>query len=180
VAAIALALLLLVSASSGLALLVAVSIVVSLAMAPMFSLTTELIVGSAPPERAGAASAISETGAEVGGAVGIAILGSAGTAVYRSAVAAGLPAGIPPQIADIAGNTLGGAVGAARQLPPELAQALLSTTREAFVLGLHAAAGISALVAVAAAVLALALLRRFPAGAPTAVPEERSARDSAP
>jgi DHA2 family multidrug resistance protein-like MFS transporter len=180
VAAIALALLLLVSASSGLALLVGVSIVVSLAMAPMFSLTTELIVGSAPPERAGAASAISETGAEVGGAVGIAILGSAGTAVYRSAVAAGLPAGIPPQIADIAGNTLGGAVGAARQLPPELAQALLSTTREAFVLGLHAAAGISALVAVAAAVLALALLRRFPAGAPTAVPEERSARDSAP
>ncbi len=165
VAAIALALLLLVSVTSGLQLLVAVSIVVSLAMAPMFSLTTELIVGSAPPERAGAASAISETGAEVGGAVGIAILGSVGTAVYRSAVAAGLPPGIPPQIAEAAGNTLGGAAAAAGQLPPELAQALLRVTREAFVHGLHAAAGISALVAVAAAVLAVALLRRLPAGA---------------
>ncbi len=43
-----------------------------------------MIVTSAPAERAGAASAISETGTELGGAVGIAIIGSIGTAVYRS------------------------------------------------------------------------------------------------
>ena len=49
----------------------------------MFTLTTDLIVGAAPPERAGAASAISETGVEFGGALGIALLGSIGTAVYR-------------------------------------------------------------------------------------------------
>ena len=55
-------------------------------------------------------------------------------------------------------------MGAARQLPPELAQALLHVTREAFVRGLHVAAGISALVAIAAAGLAVALLRRLPAG----------------
>jgi len=162
-AALALAFLLAVRVSSGLALLVGVSVVVSLALAPMFSLTTELIVGSAPPERAGAASAISETGAEVGGALGIAILGSAGTAVYRGAVAAGLPPGLPPEIAEIARNTLGGAVGAAQRLPSELAQPLLQVTREAFVSGLHLAAGISAIVAVAAAVVAVAMLRRLPA-----------------
>ena len=52
--------------------LVVASVVISLGLAPVFGLTTELIVGSAPPERAGAASGISETGAELGGALGIA------------------------------------------------------------------------------------------------------------
>ena len=47
--------------------------------------------GAAPPERAGAASAISETGSELGGALGIALLGSLATAVYgREALTQGL------------------------------------------------------------------------------------------
>ena len=108
--------------------------------------------------------------------MGIAILGSVGTAVYRGAVAAGLPPGIPPQVAEIAGNTLGGAVSAAGQLPPELARDLLQVTREAFVRGLHVAAGISALIAIAAAVLAITLLRRLPAGASGKPEQERSTR----
>ena len=70
-------------AFGGLGVLVTASVVISLALSPMFNLTTELIVGSAPPERAGAASGISETGAELGGALGISILGSAGAALYR-------------------------------------------------------------------------------------------------
>ena len=44
------------------------------------------VVGAAPPERAGAASAISETSAEFGGALGIAVFGSIGVAVYRGAM----------------------------------------------------------------------------------------------
>ena len=56
---------------------------------PRRGLATELIVGSAPPERAGAASGISETSAEFGGALGIALLGSIGAAVYRSQMADG-------------------------------------------------------------------------------------------
>jgi DHA2 family multidrug resistance protein-like MFS transporter len=163
-AAAALALLLLVDTSFGLGVLVAASVVVSLAMAPLFSLTTELIVGSAPPERAGAASAISETGAEVGGAVGIAVLGSIGTAVYRAAVQTGLPGGIPAEAARIARDTLGGAVSVARQLPAELAESLLEVTRKGFVQGFHLVAGISAIIAIAAAVIAVAVLRRVPAG----------------
>jgi MFS transporter, DHA2 family, multidrug resistance protein len=64
------------------------SVVFSLALAPVDTLATDLTVGAAPPERAGAASALAETSAEFGGALGIAILGVIGTAVYRSQVAA--------------------------------------------------------------------------------------------
>ena len=77
--------------ATGVGDVVAASVLISLALAPVFALTTELIVGSAPPERAGAASGIAETGAELGGALGIAILGSIGTAVYRRQLAAGIP-----------------------------------------------------------------------------------------
>jgi DHA2 family multidrug resistance protein-like MFS transporter len=146
--------------SNGLAVVVPASVVISLALAPVFSLTTELIVGSAPPERAGAASGISETGAELGGALGIAILGSLGTAVYRSALANRLPAGVPPEAAQIARDTLGGAVSVAGQLSDQLGLALLDIARSAFVQGLHLAAAISAVVAIAAAIMVVILPRR--------------------
>src|SRR5688500_2500238 len=93
-AAVGLGMLLFVGESSGLAVIVMASLVISLAFSPMFNLTTELIVGSAPPERSGAASGISETGAEFGGALGISILGSIVTAVYRSSIASGVTAGV--------------------------------------------------------------------------------------
>ena len=162
-AAVGLGLLLLVGRTSGLEVLVIASVVISLALSPMFNLTTELIVGSAPPERAGAASGISETGAELGGALGISILGSIGTAVYRSQVGSGLPAGIPSDAADVARDTLGGAVGVAQQLPDQLGLALLDVAREAFVQGLHLVAGISAVFAIGAAIVAVIVFRRIPA-----------------
>jgi DHA2 family multidrug resistance protein-like MFS transporter len=163
VAAISLALLTQVGGTSGLAVVVTASVAISLALAPVFSLTTELIVGSSPPERAGAASGISETGAELGGALGIAILGSIGTAVYRSELAHRLPSGISSEAAEIARDTLGGAVGVAGQLPDLLGLALLDVARAAFVQGLHLAATISAAVAIGAALMAVILLRRVPA-----------------
>jgi DHA2 family multidrug resistance protein-like MFS transporter len=161
--AVGLAMLFWVGNASGLAVLVTASVVISLALSPMFNLTTELIVGSAPPERAGAASGISETGAELGGALGISILGSIGTAIYRSGVATGLPAGVPPEAAEIARDTLGGAVGVAAQLPDQIGLALLEVARSSFVQGLHLAAGISAVVAIAAAIIAVVALRQVPA-----------------
>ena len=75
-----------VEAEDGLPYLVSASVVYSLGLAPLFTLTNDLIIGAAPPECAGAASAISETGAELGGALSIAILGTIGTAVYRSQI----------------------------------------------------------------------------------------------
>lgn len=159
IAAIGLALLTQINTTNGLAISVIASVLVSLALSPVFSLTTELIVSSAPPEKAGAASGISETGAEFGGALGIAILGSIGTAIYRSRLAEQLPAEIPADVAEVARDTLGAAVGIAEQLPADLGGAILTIARGAFVEGLHVAAAISAGVAIFAAALALIALR---------------------
>src|SRR5712691_10449110 len=71
----------------GLAAVVAGSIIFSIGLSPAFTLPTDIIMTSAPPERAGAAAAISETSSELGGVLGIAILGSVGTMVYRRAMA---------------------------------------------------------------------------------------------
>src|SRR3989442_7412002 len=107
-----------VPATNGLVPLILASVVISLGLAPVFGLTTELIVGSAPPERAGAASGISETGAELGGALGLALLGSIGVALYRGGLGAAVTGGLPPAAADAARRTLGGAVWEASTLPP--------------------------------------------------------------
>jgi DHA2 family multidrug resistance protein-like MFS transporter len=162
-AAIALFTLTQIGASSGLFIVVTASVLISLALSPVFSLTTELIVGSAPPERAGAASGISETGAELGGALGIAILGSLGTAVYRSALINELPAGVSAAAGEVARDTLGAAVSVAEQLPDGVRLALLDIARDAFVQGLHLAALISAIVALGAAIMVVTLLRGVPA-----------------
>ncbi len=164
IAAVGLAVLTQVGGSDGLAIVVAGSIVISLGLGPVLSLTTELIVGSAPPERAGAASGISETGAELGGALGISILGSIGIAIYRTDVASGLPTGVPADAATIARDTLGGAVGVAGQLPGQLGATVLEVAREAFVQGMQVAAGISAVMAIAVAVLAVVVLRNMTPG----------------
>lgn len=148
---------------SGLGALVAASVIVSLGMGPVFGLTTELVVGAAPPERAGAASGISETAAELGGALGIAVLGSIGVALYRAGIAGALPADVPGPVAQAAQDTLGGAVAAAGELPEPAAGALLAVSREAFVTGMQVTSVVAGLVAAAVAVLAVAMLRGQPA-----------------
>jgi DHA2 family multidrug resistance protein-like MFS transporter len=150
----------------GLTILVMASVVISLGFAPVFGLTTELIVGSAPPERAGAASGISETGAELGGALGIAILGSVGVAVYRGQLSDSLPADVPVEAATTAQDTLGAAAGVADQLPGQIGPRLIDAAQDAFVGGMHVVALIAAVVAVAVAALAWRALRSH--GAATA------------
>src|SRR6266540_3094782 len=147
------------SPNADLAILAGASLLVSLGLAPVFTATTDLVVSSAPPERAGAASGISETGAELGGALGIAILGSIGVAIYRGELATTLPAEVPSHAAAAARDTLGGAVGVAQQLPADIGTALMAAAREAFTMGLQVTAAISAVIAVGIAVLATVLLR---------------------
>jgi DHA2 family multidrug resistance protein-like MFS transporter len=144
--------------TAGLPLLVAGSVVFSLALAPVDTLATDLAVGAAPPQRAGAASAITETAAEFGGALGIAVLGVVGTAVYRGQLAHGIPAGVPEPAAAVARDTLGGAVAVAGQLPDRLGVPLLEAAREAFTQGLHVAAAVSAVAALAFAILVVVVL----------------------
>ena len=75
-----------VSRSDGPGLLTAGMVLQSIGLAPVFTLTNDLSMATAPPERAGAASGISETASELGGALGIALLGSLATAVYGAAL----------------------------------------------------------------------------------------------
>jgi DHA2 family multidrug resistance protein-like MFS transporter len=144
---------------SGIFLIVVASIVISLGLAPVITLATELIVGSAPPEQAGAATGMSETSGELGGALGIAILGSIGTAVYRTEVAETLPAGVPAAAADAARDTLGGALAIAQTLPDAVGAALVEVARIAFLDALHFVAAVATVGAVVAAIGAALALR---------------------
>jgi DHA2 family multidrug resistance protein-like MFS transporter len=169
-----------VGGSAGLPTVVAASVVISLGLAPVFGLTTEMIVGSAPPERAGAASGISETAAELGGALGISVLGSIGVAIYRTDVAESLPPGIPEPAFEAARDTLGAAVGVAGQLPGELGTAILNVARGAFVEGMVVTSAIAAAVAVGIAVLAVAMLRNVRSGGSEAEGDAGSEADVEP
>ena len=148
-----------VDAGTGLAVFVTASVAFALGLAPVFTLTTDLIIGAAPPERAGAASAISETSAEFGGALGIAIFGSIGIAVYRRAMADAVPAGVPLESAEAARDTLGAAVAIAGQLPAQLGPELINAARGAFIQGLQLTAAISAVGTMGLAIFVAVVLR---------------------
>jgi DHA2 family multidrug resistance protein-like MFS transporter len=135
------------------------STIFSLGLAPVFTLTTDLVVGSAPPERAGAASAMSETSAELGGALGIALFGSIGVAVYRSVLGDGVPASVPPEAAEAARSTLGGALSAAGELRGAVAEKLTESAQSAFLAGVKLCAWLSTFGALALAGFAWLSLR---------------------
>jgi hypothetical protein len=142
----------------GPALLAVAAVVFATGLSPVFTLTTDLIVGAAPPERAGSAAAISETGAEFGGALGIAVLGCIATALYRGVMIDGVPAGVPPEAAEAARATLGGALAAAQELPGDTGRALADAARGAFTRAFGWAALVSAAIVAVAAVLAATVL----------------------
>jgi DHA2 family multidrug resistance protein-like MFS transporter len=134
-------------------------VIYALGLAPVVTLATDLIVTAAPPERAGAVAAISEMGSEFGGALGIAVLGSLGTFVYRSAMAKAGLHGIPTEAASTIRDTFAGAVAVASQLPDPLGSELLSVARGAFTQALQWTAGVSAVIALATAIASALLLR---------------------
>jgi DHA2 family multidrug resistance protein-like MFS transporter len=140
-------------------------VIYTLGLAPVVTLVTDLIVGSAPPERAGVVSALSETGSEFGGALGIAILGSIGTAVYRGAMANAVPDGLPAEAATAARDTLGGALAIAGRLPAPLGAALIDVARGAFTQAMTWAASVSVAITIATAIAAALLLRHVRTGA---------------
>jgi DHA2 family multidrug resistance protein-like MFS transporter len=126
----------------------------------ILTLVADLVVGTVAPERAGAASALMETCSEFGGALGIAVLGSIGAAVYASRIGAHLPDGVSGEDAHGARQGLAGAVATSSHLPGQVSHALLSTARGAFTDGLNVVAWVGAAVLIAAAATTVALLRR--------------------
>jgi MFS transporter, DHA2 family, multidrug resistance protein len=124
-------------------------------VAPLVTLGNNLVIGSAPPHASGQASGTSQTLNELGGALGIAVLGSIGAVIYRGQMADTMPGDDSPA-ADAARDTLGGAVAASDSLPDRL----LEAASEAFTQGLQVAALTSAIAAAALAVVALIVLPR--------------------
>jgi MFS transporter, DHA2 family, multidrug resistance protein len=163
-AAAGLAIMATIGGGSALAMLVVGSLVMGLGAGAIGTVATDLVIGTAPPERAGAASGISETAGELGGALGIAVLGSIGTAVYRSQVGDAIAGDASVPGADDARETLATALDAGGDLPASI----LGAAAGAFVDGFQLAALTGAALLAAVALAAVVALRRT--GAPCAAP----------
>ncbi|NED97431.1 MFS transporter [Phytoactinopolyspora alkaliphila] len=146
-------------AQSGVALLVAGVTVFAFGIVPLLALGTDMVVSSAPPEKTGSAAATAETGSEFGMAMGIASLGTVGTAVYSSQIADTIPAGVPEPAADVARDSFANAFAVADELPTALGAELIDAARASFTTGFNVVAASSAVLLAVIAVLVVAVLR---------------------
>ena len=133
--------------------LVAATFLFAVGTGPLFTLSTDLALGSVPANKAGTASGISETSSEFGGALGIAILGTIGTGVYRATLG--------PQWTGAARDSLAGALSDVGRLPEADATALSRQAEQAFGSALHMCGAVAAASVAVVAVLAALLLRRI-------------------
>lgn len=129
----------------------------NLGSGPMVTLGTGIVVGSVPSAKAGSAASMSETSAEFGYAMGLALLGSLATVVYRSNVE--LPAGTPSAVDARAGESLAGALEAAASGADP---GVILAAREAFVSAVHVVGWATTATALLIGVLALVFFRRLP------------------
>jgi MFS transporter, DHA2 family, multidrug resistance protein len=131
-------------------------------LAPMGTLTTDIVMSDVPPERAGVASGMSETSFEFGAALGVAVLGSIVAAVYRAHMSGIELPELSAEAIDNARETLGAAMGLAETLQGEVRALLEASAREAFTRAIHVASFISALLGVVAAIVCARLMRSGP------------------
>ncbi|OIV39036.1 MFS transporter [Mangrovactinospora gilvigrisea] len=120
----------------------------------------DLSLAEVAPERAGIAGALMETGQEFGGALGMALLGSLGTAVYRGRIDAHTPAGLDAAARHGVHETLPDALAVAAHLPGRLAAEVTTAARQAFMSGMHVASLGAVTAMLLGAVLTVTLLRR--------------------
>lgn len=143
----------------GLWILVAGMVAMSTGLAPVMTVGNELIITTAPPERAGAASALSETSAELSGALGIAVLGSGGMLLFRLWLGPAVPTGLDAETAARGLATLGGAMRLAGELGGGAGPAFGEAARAAFTDAMRAVAVLGAVLMLAAAWMAARLMR---------------------
>jgi MFS transporter, DHA2 family, multidrug resistance protein len=136
--------------------------VLALGTGSLFTLGTGLIVGSVPPERAGSAASMSETGNYLGGSLGFALLGVVAAVVYRSRMRG-------------TSDSLAGAIAASRHLPSGQGADLLRTARAAFTAGLHVTSIVAAVIFAGLAVLIL-VMRPAAEPTPAALPDYEATR----
>ena len=144
-------------------------VLASVGIALPTALGMNIIVSTAPPEKAGSASSLSETSGEFGIAFGVASIGSIGTAVYRDQLT--VPSGVPATAAAEATEGIEGAVRVAGHLPGPMGADLLESAQSAFTSGLTTAGVIGTVSFFVLAVVALATLRHLE---PTGTPEPES------
>ncbi|MBB5082554.1 MFS transporter [Nonomuraea endophytica] len=144
-------------------------ILINLGAGPLVTLSTDLVVGSVPPEKAGSAAALNETSGELGFSLGIAILGSLGAALYRGSLT--LPDSLAPAVETASRDTLATALAAAEGVGGETAAALVTTAREAFTTSLNVVALVAAVALAAMAILIARLLRHIPPTQPASTEE---------
>ncbi|MGD0880270.1 MAG: DHA2 family efflux MFS transporter permease subunit [Acidimicrobiales bacterium] len=134
---------------------VIVGIGVALSLAPC----TESVMGSLPREEAGVGSATNDTAMQVGGALGVGVLGTALNERYRDMLAPVVAhAGVPASVQSVITGSLGGALAVAQRAPAKLGDALALLARHAFVSGMDLALLIATAVVAVAGVLILVLL----------------------
>jgi MFS family permease len=132
---------------------IAVTLLLGLGMAHVMPPATESIMGSLPREKAGVGSAMNDTTRQVGGAVGVAVLGSILSTRYRSGMSAELGATAPASVVDQVSGSIGEALGAVRDLPvaAPLADQIVPAANSSFLTGMHSAVLTAAVVMVVAA-----------------------------
>ena len=161
-------------------LLLAVNLVVlSTGMALSLPTLSTGIVLSLPMDKAGVGSAVNDTTREVGGAVGIAVIGTILASQYKDGIRDAL-AGVPAEVADVARDGLSPLVGFAHAAPdvPGLSQ-LVATAKSSFVDGMQAGLRVSAAITF---VVALAVWKLYPTGhlRPSGTPEPEPSTDPVP
>ena len=136
--------------------LVAAFISLGIGIGAAETVSNELVLSSAPPAKAGAASAVSETAYELGAVLGTTVLGGILTALYRTNLI--VPEGVPDAAAAAASETLAGAVHAAGELGGTAGEALFEAAATAFDAGVTVTALIGAALVVVAGVIAATTL----------------------
>ena len=143
-----------------LGLLVAAFVLLGLGIGAAETVSNDLILSSAPPQKAGAASAVSETAYELGAVLGTAVLGGILTSLFRTGMT--LPPGIDGSAADAARETLAGAMAVADQVGGTLGDQLRLAAAHAFDSGVVVTSLVGAGLVVTAAVIAATTLSTRP------------------
>ena len=140
-------------------------VVMASGMALVFPTATESIISSLPAHKAGVASAVNDTTREVGGAIGIALLGALLSSGYRSGLGRSTDS-LSPQGAEAAQDNVGAALAIAAEIPGEAGVLLATAAGEAFVDGMRLAMFVGAAVFILGAVIVFGFFPRVPSPAP--------------